>query len=114
MQSIHVETAMGKKPHRSETRELGEVSLSPIDEGESFSPLGPGRLPLKLVIGSADYEYSPKFARCDGGRPWLHWKSLGASAAVFPYHGTSMGRDGSYGGLIELLGTARLGPTPKK
>ena len=107
MQSIHVETAVGKRSRSSDTRELGEVSLSPIYEGESFSPLGPGRLPLKLVIGSAGYVYSPKFAGCDGGRPWLHWKSLGASTAVFPYHDTSRGRDGSYGGLIELLGTTR-------
>ncbi len=110
VQSIHIETDMGKRSHSSDTRELGEVSLSPVPEGESFIPLGPRRLPRRLVIGSAGYEYSLKFARCDGGRPWLRWKRPGASPAAFPYQGlsgASKSRYGAYGGLIELLGTAR-------
>jgi hypothetical protein len=92
--------------------QVGEVSLSPA-AGESFIGRDTNE-PSRLVIGSASFSYSPRIARCDGGRPWVQ-NGTPPFVASFPYHGlsgeaTSSG-SGAYAGLINLLGTARSGIT---
>jgi mono/diheme cytochrome c family protein len=93
--------------------ELGEVSLSPA-EGQVFAGADRSR-PSLIMIGATLYDYSPKIARQDGGRPWIRSRSPGFadSDPLFPNHGRSgevnLGGTGAYAGLVNLLATA-LGP----
>jgi hypothetical protein len=90
------------------TSQVGEVSLSPA-VGESFIGRDTNE-PSRLVIGSVSFSYSPRIARCDGGRQWVQ-NGAPLFIASFPYHGlsgeTNSSGSGAYAGLINLLGTAR-------
>jgi cytochrome c2 len=104
----------GKRVRRSlDTSELGEVSLSPA-EGQVFAGADRSR-PNLIMIGSTLYDYSPKIARQDGGRPWIRSRSpdFADGDPLFPNHGhpgeVNLGGTGSYAGLINLLATA-FGP----
>jgi hypothetical protein len=88
-----------------DARISGEVSMSP-PRAEQIN-VGTGK-PIQIEIGSTTYAYSTAIARKHPHRAWVRSKSeIGPS---FPYsaspYETSLGGEGSYSQLFNLLATA--------